>query len=390
MRAGLALLGACLAAASPAPRLRAASSRSISVDVLGQTSADSLAQARALVQSHQLDKANELLSELVRHDPGNTEALLELGQVQLEQGLNEDAMTSFETVLSRDAQAKISDTQNGSPKDAQNGPQIVSDASPALAAARDGEVKSALAAALADRKAGLDDSALVCLLRARKFLPESAQILFAFGVQAEGMRIYQDADAALSKAHEISPDDAKVLYALAHVELDEEKMPQAEAHLRAYLAARPEDATAHYGLGLLLHRAMRDDEAKVELERSVTLQPRQTGSYYELGEMALEQNKDAEARDLYMKVLGLAPHHGGALTGMGVVAFRAKDYATAESYLKSAVFYASDYARAHHYYALVLSRMGRQTEADAENARAAELDKEQTRTRRGNFLEVIP
>jgi tetratricopeptide (TPR) repeat protein len=370
------LLG-CFAAAGLALPTRAVSLQQSPAQAPAQRSADALAQAQTLIQSQQLDKANELLSELVGHDPGNAEALLELGQVQLAQGLNEDAMTTFETMLAQDGQGPNPSTSSKA------GPNQ------GEAAARDGEVKAALAAALADRKADLDDSALVCLVRARKFLPDSPQILFAFGVQAEGMRIYEDADAALNKAHAISPDDAKILYALAHVELDEQKTPQAEVHLRAYLAARPEDATAHYGLGLLLHRSMKNEEARAELERSVALQPRQTGSYYELGEMALEQNQDAEARDFYAKVLVLAPQHGGALTGMGVVAFRAKDYATAESYLKNAVFYASDYPKAHHFYALVLSRLGRQAEADAENARATQLNEEQTRTRRGNFLEVI-
>jgi len=320
-------------------------------------------QAHALVEAHQLQKANELLSELVRQDPVNERALIELGQVQLAQGLSDDALQSFEAALNRDRTS---------------------------VAARDGEVKAATSAALADRNAGANDSALVYLVRARKFVPDSPELLLDFGVQAESMRIYSDADAALTQAHQLAPDDTKILYALARVQLDEQKMPEAEANLRAYLKVRAEDATAHYGLGRLLHMLLRNDEAKAELQESIALRPVQSGSYYELGEVALEQNEINEAKSNYEKVLAVAPHHGGALTGMGVLAYRAKDYVAAEGYLKSAVLYASDFSEAHHYYALVLARLGRPVESKREADIATSLNEQQTRTSRGNFLTVIP
>jgi tetratricopeptide (TPR) repeat protein len=321
-----------------------------------------LQQARQLEETNQLAKANELLSDFVRQNPGNDTALLELGRIQFAQGLNDDALKSFEVVLS-------------------NHP----DSSPA----RDGEVKAATAAALVDRKIGLDGAALIYLIRARKLVPDSPELLFDFGMQADSMRIYRDADEALTKAHELAPDDAKILYALAHVEFDEQKMPEAESNMRAYLKMRPDDATAHFGLGRLLHMLTRNDEAKPELVQSIALQPRQTESYYELGQIALEENGDAEAKKYYDRVLSLAPRHGGALTGMGVLAFRKKDYAAAETYLKSAVLYAADYPTAHHYYALVLARLGRPDEAKRESDLATKLNEEETKTSRGNFLTII-
>ena len=325
----------------------------------GQESAGQLREADSLVKAHQLEKANELLMDLVRRDPGNLDGLIKLGQVELALGLNDDALKSFESALG---------LNRDSPE------------------AREGEVKAAEAGALADSKAGIDGNALLCLIRARKFVPDSPELLLDFGVQAERMRIFRDADEALTKAHQLAPDDLKILYALAHVQLDEQKMPEAEANLRQYLAQRPDDPTAHYGLGHLLHMTSRDDAAKNELDRSIALQPRQTASFYELGEIALEQNRDDAAREAFTKVLTLAPHHGGALTGLGVLAFRAKDYSTAEQYLKSATEYAADYPKAHHYYALVLARLGRTEEAKREATRATELDQQETRLSHGNTL----
>lgn len=325
----------------------------------GQEPPDRLREADELIKAHQLEKANELLTEVVQSEPGNVEGLIKLGQVELALGLNDDALKSFESALMLNQKAQD---------------------------AREGEVKAAEAAALADSKAGIDGSALLCLIRARKFVPDSPELLLDFGMQAERMRIFHDADEALTKAHELAPEDLKILYALAHVQLDEQKMPEAEANLRQYLKQRPDDPTARYGLGHLLHMTTRDDAAKEELDRSIALQPRQTASYYELGEIALEQDQDDAAGEAFAKVLRLAPHHGGALTGMGVLALRAKDYSTAEQYLKSATMYAADYPKAHHYYALVLARLGRVEEARREAARATELDAQETKLSHGNTL----
>ncbi len=321
-----------------------------------------LESARHLIAANDLNKAAELLTDLLRRDPANQDANLMLGQIRLAQGLNEDALKSFESVL------------------------VMNPASPP---AREGEVKAAEAAALSDRNAGLDGSALLCLLSARKFVPDSPQLLLDFGVQAESMKIYADAEAALRRAHELAPDDARIIYALAHVQFDEQNMPDAERNLRAYLKMRPDDATAHYGLGRLLHMLVRNDEAKEELDHSIALQPRQTGSYYELAEIERESDHADEAKKLYETVLAAAPHHGGALTGLGILAYRTGDYVSAEKYLVSAVNYAPDYVAAHHYYSVVLARLGRQDEARREADLATKLSARDAKAWHGNELTVL-
>lgn len=340
-----------------------ASDASLTVSQVASMSVpDPLRRAEQLMQEHEFQKAEDLLQDLVAQEPRNQSAWIKLGQVEMALELNEDAMKSFEKVLAEEPQS---------------------------ADAREGEVMAAEKAAMADQNAGIEGSALVCLIQARKFVPDSPRLLLDFGVQAERMRIYKDADAALTEAHALAPDDAKVTYALAHVELDEQNMQAAEDHLRDYLKLRPEDATAHYGLGHLLHMVTRNEEAKSELERSIALQPRQISSYYELGEIALDQKLDVDAKANYEKVLSMSPHHGGALTGMGILAFRKKEYAIAQQYLQSAVQYASDFPKAHYYYALVLARLGRTDEAKRESDLATALDQQENKTIHGNSLTVI-
>jgi tetratricopeptide (TPR) repeat protein len=333
--------------------------------LLAQSSSqtESVESARALVAANQLVQANEMLSAMVSRDPHNLAAWEELGQVQLAQSLNDDATKSFEAILN---------------------------AKPDALQARAGEVQAAIASALADRAAGNADRALATLMRAKGYVPDSVELLIAFGIQADSMRIYKDADEALSEAHRLEPQNPKALYALAHVELDEQKAADAETHLRTYLKIKPTDATAHYGLGHLLYMLSKDEEAKAELERSIALQPRQTESYYDLGQIALDAHDDDAAKQAYTKVLASAPNHGGALTGMGVLAYRAKDYTAAESWLKQAVIYAPDYVTAHRYYAMALARLGQQEQSEREMALAEQLSEEQNKLRHGYTLRPGP
>src|SRR5437763_9105054 len=134
-----------------------------------------------------------------------------------ESAAHEEAMKSFEAVLRTD---------------------------PHNAEARAGEVKAAIAAALEAKRGGDNDGALVYLVRARKYVPDDPELLFDFGIQADGMHLYKDAEDALRKALELRPGDAQTIYALGHVELDEQKMPEAEGHLREYLTLKPEDPSA--------------------------------------------------------------------------------------------------------------------------------------------------
>lgn len=318
-----------------------------------------LPRARQLESAKQFEQANELLSDYTRRNPKDMDAWVELGRVQLQQRLSDDAMRSYAAALA---------------------------IAPNSHSAREGEVKAAIESALADRKAGDNDGALGCLDRARKLVPDSPELLTDFGIQADSMQIYEDAEKALARAHELAPNDPKTLYALAHVQLDEQKMADAEANLRAYLKLKPGDASAHYGLGHLLHMMLRDDQAKSELERSIALQPAQTASYYELGEIALQMGQNSEAKSDYTKVLSVDPRHGGALTGMGILAYRAKNYNSAEQYLTEAVLCAPDYVEAHHYYALVLAQLGDTQGAARESALAGSLRMQQDKLRHGYFL----
>ncbi|HEX6771428.1 MAG TPA: tetratricopeptide repeat protein, partial [Acidobacteriaceae bacterium] len=168
---------------------------------------------------------------------------------------------------------------------------------------RDMTVKAAEAVALRQRAAGHRDDALATLLAARAAIPDSFTILFDLGIVEDELRLYRDAERAITEARRIEPGDLKALYAEARVKMDLEDMPAAERDMREYLKARPEDPTAHYGLGRILEMTQRSEEAKTEFERSIALAPKQAESYYQIGQIALDHGDYATAQRECRKAL---------------------------------------------------------------------------------------
>ncbi len=257
-------------------------------------------------------------------------------------------------------------------------------------AAQKALVDAAVREALAARAAGDPDRALATLQHARERFPHDHTVLLDFALQADAMRLYRDADTALTEAIALRPDDPATIYALGRVKLDEGRLPEAEQRLRQYLALKPGDATAHYGLGRVLHRELRDEEAAAELRRSLRLRPAQTESHYELGSLALAAHRDEEAEAEFNAALARDPRHAGALAGSGALALRRKEYPRAAELLRQSLALAPDFPETHRNLALALLKLGQKEESDRELAVAARLGEEQDKAHGGLVIERQP
>lgn len=259
-------------------------------------------------------------------------------------------------------------------------------AEPASPEAQHAFVDAAVRQALAARKEGDQHGALATLLHARDILPHDPTLLLDFGLQADSMRLYRDADAALTEALALRPGDLPAIYALGRVKLDEGELADAEKLLQAYLARKPDDATAHFGLGRALHLELNDKEAAKEFRRSLALQPAQTESHYELGDIALGQHDDVEAAKEFAAVLARDPQHPGALAGSGALALRHRDYPEAAKLLRQSLALAPEHPETHRNLALALAKLSRKEESDQELATAERLSEQQERERGGLLL----
>lgn len=344
---------------------------------------EQLRQAQGLIASGHSKAAENLLSSILRQQPGNPVALTLMGAVRAQQqGQDTKAEEFFRKaiaaapnhilawrglgllLLKMQRYPEALDTfENGLKRSPRDG------------ALRQGEVRTAIVFAETQLQAQDNEGALISLLRANKFVSDDADLLTKLGILEDRMKVFHDADIALKRSLALRANDPTTLYALAHLKVDQQIPAEAAAYMQLYLALKPDDASAHYGLGRILRLAAKPEEAAVEYEKSIALRPEQTESYYDLAEMAVDANRDDKAEPLLKRVLERDPRHGGALTEMGVIAFRRRDYAQAEQYLKSAIAAVPQYGPAHYQYALTLSKMKRKEDAQREFSAANALNK---------------
>jgi tetratricopeptide (TPR) repeat protein len=292
-----------------------------------------------LLDRHQTEDAGQTFAQALAASPDSIPANLAVGELLLSQHRDPEAMDRFETVLVQDSQH---------------------------AAARKGEIAAATELAVSSRRENHPDRALAALRHACERLPDAPDLQLDRGLQALDLSRLPEADEALHAAQKLAPDNSTILYALARLESEQQNMPAAERDYKAYLGARPDDATAHYGLGYVYAALLRSEDARREFEASIRLQPKQTESYYQLGQLALDAHRDGEAKPLFERVLARDPNHAGALTGLGELAFREKNYAAAEQLLARAEQSDASYNRPHYYRGLCLIRLGRKEEAQQE------------------------
>jgi tetratricopeptide (TPR) repeat protein len=254
--------------------------------------------------------------------------------------------------------------------------------------AQNGEAAASEKLALDARNSGRMDDALRALLRAQTYAPENLRLLYDLGILEDQMRLYHEADQALTTLEELDPNNSmgpQVLYAIARVKIDLGQLDVAEDKLQAYLKTHPQDASAHYGLGRVYQLSVNFDKAKVEFQRSIELQPLQTEAYYQLGDMALGKGAFDEAIADFAKTIARNPKHGGALTGTGEAYFKQKQYKQAEEFLSRAVEATPGYQAGHYYLGLTLARLGRKADSQRELEIAVSLADEESKRERGQI-----
>lgn len=332
-----------------------------------------LARAARLRREHKPTVAVQLLRSYLQNHPGDADVLLELGGALLETGDRSAAEKTFASALAANpASPAANDAVGQLLLDGHHDPEAMDRFETSLAtsprdtAARKGELSAATELAVSARQSGHPEAALEVLRHASSRLPDDPQLLLDYGIQADELAQFPEAEQSLHAAQILDPKNPTILYALARLEMDEQHLPDAERDLKAYLAMRPEDASAHYGLGNLYSIEQRTADARAEFEISLRLQPHQTESYFQLGQLDLDAHQDAAAQSLFQKTLASNPNHAGALTGMGELALRAKQYATAEEFLTKAEKADPNYAPPHYYRGLALARLGRKEEAEEE------------------------
>jgi tetratricopeptide (TPR) repeat protein len=248
-------------------------------------------------------------------------------------------------------------------------------------AAKKGEVAAAVKYSLAEKREHREQAGLWLLLRAQYWVPDDPDLLVDLGVQEDDLKLFVDADIALTEALRIRPNNLNALYTAARVKMDLGQMQSAEQAWLTYIKHDSSNPAAYYGYGAVLQTLGRNDEARREFQQSIEENPNQAESYYRLGELARHEGNKTEARMQYQEAIARDSMHGGALTGLGILNYEEKKYDQAERELEDAIKSVPDYRTARYYRGLTLAKMGRQKEAQAELSLAMQLSEKKEQQR---------
>ncbi len=268
---------------------------------------------------------------VLRHEPGNTEALHGLGTLAHDLGHDAAALDLIAQAIERDGGRAGFHASLG----------IV-----LLAADRLDEAEAAFQRSIA-------------------LVPDQASTHFNLGLVFWKQGRLDEAASAYRAALRLDPKDAETLSELGNVESALGRLEQAITCYRAALAVRPGYAIAHYNLGLTYRAQGEIDAAEASYRKAIELDPGYVAAHYNLGNLLFERGRLDDAVSSFRSVCALAPTHAGALNNLGVVLEEQGQLAAAGEAFRQALSVRSDFAEPRYNLAGVLLEQGRITEAVA-------------------------
>ncbi len=147
---------------------------------------------------------------------------------------------------------------------------------------------------------------------ARRWQPESGQILFDFGVADLARKVAPLVRRAYREAREESPEFSADVWFEWGCELEPGSPGEAIAAYRQALELEPAHADAHVNLGRLLHEAGDPAAAEPHYEAALAARPDDGTAAFNLGVALEDQGKLPEARLAYLKATRLDPDNADA------------------------------------------------------------------------------
>jgi tetratricopeptide (TPR) repeat protein len=326
------------------------------------------------------EKTISELKEVLRLDPGNTEAAYKLARLLLSQGHTQDCIDFVE---------KARQSQHAPPPFLL---AVLGDAYLSKANAEKAEENYLLAlnqqsdfvdailglAQVSGLKGDARTTALY-LSRAKELAAGSPELLYKFAVVALKLQAYDDARSALEQSVKLAPGEPGYWIALGAVWLKKPDVVEAEQAFRRALGIQPDNAQGQMYLGYALLNQKRYPEARAYLEKSIKGDASLPEPFYYLGLIAQEQNEDQRAIQFLEKAVQLSPSLTGAHVSLGSTYLKQKNYPRAQQELEAAVKLNPNEAKAHYQLALLYARLKDQRRAQEEMAIVEKL-KEQDKT----------
>ena len=191
------------------------------------------------------------------------------------------------------------------------------------------------------------------------------------------LKDYPDAERWLRYVTDRAPGNATAWYLRGRTAYNQDRAAEAVEAFERCLALRPRDVRAEYNLGLAYERLQRTREAAAAYRAAILWQSgnsvQDSQPYLNLGTLLLSQSKAAEALDPLRHAVAFAPKNPLAQQQLGLALEAAGQDADALAALTRAVALAPEAEQPHFFLARLYRRLGRKTEAAAENATVARL-----------------
>src|SRR5581483_1687921 len=224
---------------------------------------------------------------------------------------------------------------------------------------------------------GLNEQALAYLIEAKKRAPKDPDVLFEFGKVCLQQNLVKDALAALDEAVRLRPDRDSYVYVLASANVASGDLTKAAALLSGLLQKHPKDPALSYAMGAVYYLQAKYPEAESSLKRSLELEPDQVAAAYYLALTYDASGEDEKAVPIFRDLLKNHPQHALANVKLGGILVREHQYEEAQQDLERAVSLDPNSAEAHYQLGVLLGRLGKKSESEAQFALSRKFEAEQ-------------
>ena len=338
-----------------------------------------LENARVFLGDRLYEQAIQALEEVLRRDPENLSALVELIRSYEALGDISEARRIAEKVLEIDPDyqwiyltlARIEAQDN----ELERSLELTE-----LAIERDGNNPEArIQHAMALIRLNRDDEGHEVLQQALEQHPEHARLnaIYANLVEFGAAGDRNAAEERLRQAVERDPFLAMGWLNLGKVLEAQGQDQEAAESYREGLKRQQDDVSLRASLGLLLARLGERAEAIQQLREAIRLSPRMRPDLHvNLGAVLAESGQFQEAEKEYDKVLETLPDHPGARNNLAIARYRSGDLAGAKAELQKLVAEFPEQEDAHNNLAAIAVDQQQWKEAEFHSRRALELNDE--------------
>jgi len=230
-------------------------------------------------------------------------------------------------------------------------------------------------AEVAERQ-GNTEKALAHLIAAKQKDPENPEVLFEFGRVCLQRNLLDDAMPALTKAVALKPDQEPYVYVLGSAYVAQHDLPRAAALFGELLQKHPQDAILNYAMGAVYYLQHKYPEAESSLKESLRLQPKQIAAPYYLSLTYDAIGQDDQAVTTLRDLVKDYPDHAPSYVQLGSILLRQHQYDESQKDLERAITLDPGSVEAHYQMSVLLRRLGKMAEADAQLAESRKLEGE--------------